>query len=62
MFFYQRLGEVLEEVEMLKFGLLDLQKLGVSKLDSIEVKEDMSCTLIRRNTEPASSCLTPLLI
>ena len=60
MFFYQRLGEVLEEVEMLKSGLLDLQKLGVSKQDSIEVTEDISCTLSRRNTEPAEC--SPLLI
>ena len=51
--FYQRLGEVLEEAEALKVGLLSLQKLGVSKQDSIENAEDMSCTLGRRHSEPA---------
>ena len=33
--FYQQLGKVLEDVEQLKTGLLDLQKLGVSKQDSL---------------------------
>ena len=55
MFFYERLREVLEEFDSLRSGLLNLQKLGVSKQDSIEVTEDMSCTLSRRNTEPAES-------
>ena len=48
------------EVEELKTGLLGLQKLGVSKQDSIENTDDMTCTLKRRNTVPVES--TALLI
>ena len=50
----------MEEVEELKNGLIGLQKLGVSKQDSLENTDDMTCTLKRRNTVPIES--TTLLI
>ena len=53
--FYQQLGKVLEDAEQLKTGLLDLQKLGVSKQDSLQNTDDMAYTLKRRNTAPVES-------